>query len=928
MRILKSRIVVSVIVILLVAYVWEFYVKPVSGPLYTEAVAEYKAQNYERSLELLQKAYDRDPNDTAILRLFGWNYLKSGKPAEAMPYFTRALRLNPQLEEARLGVAHCWVETGEGAKALEYFNQLPPQERNTAEIRVAMARAYRLQGDNQMALGVLIAVLSQDQQNKLAKKELVLLTGNEDLASVSPVLAPPPPRPASLSVAARLEKGYFHIPQGEGWKQIYIAGVNLSPAVPGHFPSDPPLELSVYLDWLRQIGAMGSNCVRAYTLLPPAFYRALATYNSQNARSPVYLFQQIWIKDPPDDNLFNAAFTADYERDIRNAVDAIHGQANLPNLKGQTGGIYPVDVSPFVLGWLIGREIPPHVVMTTNLRNPNTRPFEGQYLKISDGNPTEVWLTQRSETVVDYEVKKYNWQRPVAFVNWPPLDPLTHPTETRMVEEFSIRRASGESLAPLGLGVPDDNDAVSLDEEKVSTQPAFQAGYFAFYPIYPFWPDFISLDPLYRSAHDALGLNSYWGYLQDLKKHFQRTPLLVGEYGVSTSIGIAHFSPTGWNHGGLDEVQQGEALVRFTRNIRDAGYAGGIVFEWIDEWWKQSWITRDFEKPGSRKVLWHNDLDPNESFGLVQFLSGTPPPATTLFTTSNLPGPTPRAQSQTAIMVTGASASWDPGALFLELRLSPLPGGSIDWSGFNLLVGMNTCGVPCGSKRLPLVYGVASDNGFNFVLHIAGPTDSKLLVAHNYNPYRSVPVGGLPDQTYLVIPANLRPGLSETAPFDELTVEVNRRRYSRDGTLFPARRYNLAMLRYGNFEESSRERNLLAQWYYDQAHNSIRVRLSWGLLLVLDPSQGAVFWGTDESGETRSRRADTIQFVLVTYRPQPGEPKAVPSEIVPYVGVSASLATGLKLPWPTWEKVRTIAVTKASYRMLAAEFQKLTSPRE
>ena len=121
MRILKNRITLSLIAILALTYVWEFHVRSESSPLYTAAVSEYKGENYANTLELLERAYRIDPNNTAIITLFGWTYLKSGNHAEAQPYFTRALRLGPDLQEARLGLAYCWLESGDAMKALEHF---------------------------------------------------------------------------------------------------------------------------------------------------------------------------------------------------------------------------------------------------------------------------------------------------------------------------------------------------------------------------------------------------------------------------------------------------------------------------------------------------------------------------------------------------------------------------------------------------------------------------------------------------------------------------------------------------------------------------------------------------------------------------------------------------------------------------------------
>ena len=56
MHLLRNRIVISILVIICGIYLWEFWIKPITGPIYTEAVAEYKRGNYIRSLELLDRA--------------------------------------------------------------------------------------------------------------------------------------------------------------------------------------------------------------------------------------------------------------------------------------------------------------------------------------------------------------------------------------------------------------------------------------------------------------------------------------------------------------------------------------------------------------------------------------------------------------------------------------------------------------------------------------------------------------------------------------------------------------------------------------------------------------------------------------------------------------------------------------------------------
>ena len=716
-----------------------------------------------------------------------------------------------------------------------------------------------------------------------------------------------------LVLAAQLRDGYFYVPREIGWSKIYVAGVNIGPAPPGHFATSPPAAESVYAEWLKQIGNMGANCVRVYTLLPAAFYRALLNYNDGNPRAPLYLFQEIWLKEPADDNLFDVAFTADFEKEIRDVVDAIYGQRVL-SLRGAQGSeTYSADVSPYVLGWLVGREIDPRVVIATSLRNPRATSFEGRYLRIPDGNPAEVWLVQRCDALIAYEVEKYNRQRPVAFVNWPPLDPLVHPTESPLDDEWRMRQV---------LGVQARRDLVSLDEERISPQPAFEAGYFALYHLYPFYPDFIFLEPGYSQARDRHGLNSYWGYLQDLKRHFQKTPLLVGEYGLSTSIGVAYLNPNGWNHGGLDETRQGEVLARLTENIKEAGFAGGLVFEWIDEWWKSSWIAADFKQPIDHSPYWHNDMDPEESFGIMKFVPEAPLSYVTLASAASPAGV--KHGRGVPPSVRSLLAAADFSALYIDLELDIPPGTEPDWKKFGYLIALNTCGIQCGAELLPLTRDVRATFGANFVVMLEQPENGRILIARSYNPFHEESGKRFGFTGDKIIPRYFYPAFDPNGNFEEMVVKVNELRYSRSGAFHPPKTYNRSVLRYGIFDASHPEYSSVAQWYFDEASRRVRLRLSWGLLLVLDPSQGLVFSGTDGQAKPFGRLSNQIQAAVVAFSKAGRRKALMPAQIVGNSVSGKNIIEGWSLPWPKWYRVGAQIVPKPSYRILTDVFRRLT----
>ena len=129
----------------------------------------------------------------------------------------------------------------------------------------------------------------------------------------------------------------------------------------------------------------------------------------------------------------------------------------------------------------------------------------------------------------------------------------------------------------------------------------------------------MNLDPGYAHYRDKHGACNYAGYLADLKAHTKGLPLLIGEFGVPTSRGVAHLQPQGLNHGGMSEEEQGKADVRLLEDLQATGCAGGLLFSLFDEWFKVNWLVARGEEPRERDPLWHNLLDPEENYGLLGF---------------------------------------------------------------------------------------------------------------------------------------------------------------------------------------------------------------------------------------------------------------------------------------------------------------------
>jgi len=950
MRLLKNRIVISLIFIVVAVYFWEFWIKPVTGPLYTEAVAEYKRGNYNRSLDLLQRAWRVDPNDAAILALIGWNHLKLGDARTAEdPYFRRAYDLAPHVVDISLGYAYAQIALGKFDQARVLIDRLRQVGVDNADLHVAQGTLFREQGRYRDAAVEFQTALRRDASSEIAAKNLrELLNVSGDVRDVRVEFAPFE-RPRELQFFFRVEGDQFAARSGDAWRPVYLAGVDLSPALPGYYTAEATTDVAIYADWLRKISDLGGNSVRVYTILPPAFYRALREFNTAHPQRPIWLVQGVSFGDPPRDDMFNGAYYQQCQKDIREAIDVIHGQGDVAMGRGHAGGVYTTDVAQWVAGFVVGQTWLSHVVTANNLLHPDIQRFEGVYLDVPSGSATEIFLAQMINYTAEYQEGKYNWQHPAAFISWPTLDPIRHPTESTILEEVAIRRAQGERL-PTPAGPYDDDDGVSIDPMRLKPRQKLAAGYFAAYNALPFYPDFLNQDPRYQAVRDAEGSNPFLGYLRDLKASHRGLPLLITEFGIPSSIGIGHFSPAGFDEGGKSEEQQGQILARLSRSVRESGAAGGMVFEWVDQWFRQSWLQRDYEVPADRRVLWTNAMNPAEHFGLVaadpfgrnvHVLGGEAAEwagRSPLYTdTSSGPTLPSGDRFDAARDLKALYVDADEGFLYLRLVLSKLDNdndGQPDWKDVNYLIGLGTAPNVGGITYLPFITPVRFPMGMTYAVQLAGPAASRIWIASSYNPFRIVPVEGIPTQTILGSKLGWKPSVSSSGNFEAQIIEPNRRRFSREGRYFPPQRYERGILRYGSLNPQARNYDSLAEWYANVQTNAIDLRIPWNLLNVTDPSSFKVFAGLEADGTVIT--ADTPGFVIAafSYRPlegarmrpimEQGHPVA---DALPAMSGPTTIASDAlrQYRWTGWSTPRYNLRAKDSYAILRRAFPALAA---
>jgi len=641
--------------------------------------------------------------------------------------------------------------------------------------------------------------------------------------------------PKEPQVPTRAGQQYLEVRQPDGsYKPIFVKGMNLSVALPGKHPSEFPHDEALYLDWLDKIADMNCNVVRLYTIHPPEMYKALYRHNTQHPDKPLWLIQGVWIEPPPAYNYIDTTFMAEVQMNISRAVDLVHGNAEFEDRPGWTGGRYKADVSKWLLAWLIGREWEPDDMQGFQKAQPTYNDYQGTNISCHKGQAIECWLARICDYAVTYEDNKYSVQHPVAYSSWPPTDPLIHVSESNIEEEADL--ASTEARGRVDIF---SSDAVNISSKHFTVEPRFKAGVYASYHVYPYWPDFLDNEPAYSQAKDRFGPSNYYGYLAELKAYYNDRPLLIAEYGLASCPLTAHLQKQGWNHGGMSEEQVAENMQHMTYDIYDSGCAGGVVFSWIDEWFKKVWLWAEMYDPWDDRRLWYNQYDPEKNYGMFALLPGKDGPDCTLSgndaewaDADTRPGGCVKA-NDSAPEIASVKVMHDEGFLFLRVQLN----GFDDWEFVKtgLYLGLDVLDPARGNTCWPGPLSLTSDTGLEEVISFAAGK-ARLWQTETFrfwDPYR-VPWSEQP-QIAEVQPHILEAEANRWAWFEPV-VETNRRRVGRDGAVYPSRSWELNPLPRGSLKPGPAY-NDLAVWNVSPQSGEVEIRIPWILMGFVGPHQ-------------------------------------------------------------------------------------------
>ena len=610
---------------------------------------------------------------------------------------------------------------------------------------------------------------------------------------------PHPEVPPELSFRA-VGKDLFRRAEDGTWEIFEIRGVDLSTNLPSSSVLDFAPEAADYARWLEEIQALGANTVRVFTIVDDDFYQALYTFNTTH-EEPLYLLQGLQVSDRANygsKDVYDDGFLGLLLENGVAAVDVIHGERAIPLGDTSGTGYYRWDVSPWVLGYLVGHEWDSGNVAYVNESTLYPTSYEGTYFVTApEATRFEVVMAQVMDRIVGYESDKYKQQRLIGFVNDPSNDPFA------FTDLYAARFLKYSQL----------------DAENVLATEALASGYFAAYRLNTFSRDYLAyFTPEQRAELSDILIDLdtsdlYHGYL-DLLSRYHTMPVIAAGYGFSSArVPVFEDEPP------LTERQQGERLVEVWQDAMQADWAGVFVSTWQDVWdrrtWNTSYATFEFKDP-----IWHDVQTEGQCYGLMAFELG---------------------EGDRACYVDGDPSEWteedvvqetDQGRISMKYDEEYLyfyvegEGGRPERDSLYLLLDTTQAS---GSNYCEN-FDLTAERDCDFVICIDGRDNSRVLVQERYEILWVMHAYDLArTDPYYEMPSVSSP------TFLPISVMVQRSSPVPAGEWLPAVTYETGKLRCGNAHPESPDFDSLADYSFTE--DGVEIRLPWQLLNFASPAE-------------------------------------------------------------------------------------------
>ncbi len=640
-----------------------------------------------------------------------------------------------------------------------------------------------------------------------------------------------------LSVDMEKNNGYFRFVKTDGkeiqiykdgkWEEIKLKGVELSSFQPGYARHKSSIDKKDVIKWLEQISKLNANLIKIPNIQPPSFYNGIYEYNLK-ASKPIYIIHEVRLDEKEILNYYNAyhkKIIKNFKKDIKNTINVIHGRALIIDNSRTHRGVYLKDISDYNIGYIIGTNTNPEMIILTNSKNHDRIKYNGKYFKVEDGTPFEVFMGKMIDFAISYEVDKYKQLSLISYLTSIETDPLEYKHE------------------------PNRTRYAKINIENI--KPIFENNLFVSYNFHPNAVDF--LDYEYEKSNIGDHQNSsetvFFKHLKKLN-HFYSIPLVISDTGIPSSRGMSKIDKNdGFHRGRFSEKEQGENIAKLLKAIYESGSSGGIINSWQDNWTNITSFSllKDYLDE-SASSYWFDAQSSDESFGLLAFEAG---------------------KKEKKIYIDGDVEEWeaiddliDEKNIRLKVKSDPaflymfIEKENWSLSDDRLYIGIDM--TPISGSNYWEKEKVRFSMPVDFIVKLNGYTESRILVHERYDIFSYL-------YTYYsnIIEKKDKIPEKNSSTFSPIYL-LNRKKFYLRGTekIIPPVYYETGRLVYGNNNPKDENYNSLAD--FNKKKNIVEIKIPWGLLNVKNPLEGNIYDDFYKKGIESKIKIKDIGFSIYT----------------------------------------------------------------
>lgn len=361
-----------------------------------------------------------------------------------------------------------------------------------------------------------------------------------------------------------------------------IKGVEVDSAYGPKRGTDYSIEEETWKRWFKQIQQMGANTIRVSTVQDSKFYNAFYEYNLDR-EVPLYLLQGMrtatddWKTNRVTENL---PFYQVLQQDGKDLVDIIHGRKLLLTNDHKGSGLYKHDVSPWVIGFLIGDYWNQDLLAYIDNTQSREKGFTGDYVTASDeATEFEALMAKVIDNIISYETDKYANQRLVSVNSSFAMDPFQYQ------EHYSIQVGKYNNFFM----------------DSVLPSAKFTAGTFASYAY-----DSEDIPDPEMLVEDENYLFSDSSNYLELLSQVHNIPVIISSFSYPSSSYIN------------ENDDQGTMIVNDLEKFSESGFNGAFIHSWQDVWDRRAPET-SYAVDLQQIHEWHDAVTRTQHFGLIGF---------------------------------------------------------------------------------------------------------------------------------------------------------------------------------------------------------------------------------------------------------------------------------------------------------------------